>query len=69
MTFKEMIAAYVDFFGGAEDAMGATFALICVLFVVTVGFLLVWKFTLAVLLILGFFAGLFTLFLWANDEL
>lgn len=69
MTLKEAVAAYVDFFGDAEDAMAATCMGIVVLGVIGVMLWLVPLFTLGLLGLLGAGIGLFVLFLWASDEL
>lgn len=70
MTFKEMVAFYVDdVCGSVEDAVMGTLMILGALIGITLGFVFVWKFTLVVLSLIAFFAGLFVLFMWATDEL
>lgn len=70
MTFKEMVAFYVeDVCGSVEDAVVATLTILGALFIITIGFVFVWKFTLLVLTGIAALVGLFALFAWAADEL
>lgn len=69
MTFKEMVAAYVEECEGVEGAVEFTLLIAFIIFMVTLGFIFVWKFTLVVLFCIAALVGLFTLFAWASGDL